>query len=531
MVLERPCITERKGETMAREKLYNGIELPEEWPPRGMSFDDRTPPPEPPYLAKDAVKGPLPVDVGRQLFVDDFLVESMDGLRREYPHPVKYAGNPVLKPETWLELNGSRNSTARPNGGGLWWDPAIGRFRLWYEAGWLNCVAYAESSDGIHFERVNIADGTNQIYPPDFRPDSWEVVPDFQRDNPYSRWLMYVHGPGGDERGLCFASDNGRYFFDRKLSGRAGDRSNFFWNPFRRKWVFSLRVWGRNVARAACYYETDDFFSGSDWPWDGERAIGGVVPWAKADDLDGIDPEFKCPAQLYALQAVAYESIMVGAFEIHRGPDNLSASRTGNPKITDIVFAYSRDGFHWTRPDRTPAIASERWGSGKWDTGYVQPLGNLFTISDEKLCFYYGAFAGDTTRLSTIGSNVPENGMYHNGAMGLAHLRRDGFCAITGDGTLETRVLEFTSGDRLYVNADCSQGSIEVEIEGGDRAKLENVDSTKICVCAAKPGVTKLRFKLSGGARLYSFWFSDSKGASRGYLGGGGRDYPGTKDL
>ncbi len=513
------------------EVLYNGIRLPAEWPPRDVALTDLSVPPSPPYLDPANIPAPIPVDVGRQLFVDDFLVESMDGLRREYPHPVKFGGNPVLKPETWLEINGTRNSTARPNGGGLWWDPCEKRFRLWYEAGWLNTVAYAESADGISFDRVDIADGTNQIYPPDFRPDSWEVIPDFQLENPYSRWVMYVHGPGGDERGLCFFSSDGRHFYDRWLSGAAGDRSNFFWNPFRRKWVFSLRSWLPRIGRATCYYETDDFASGCSWDWNRGQTTGGVVQWAKADELDGEDPEFKCPPQLYALNAVAYESIIVGAFEIHRGPDNYAAAQTGNPKITDIVFAYSRDGFHWTRPDRTPAIAAERWGSGKWDAGYVQPLGNLFVVRDEKLCFYYGAFAGDTSRLSLVGQNTPENGMYHNGAMGLAHLRRDGFCAVTGEGSLVTRDLSFAEGDRLFVNADCSAGEIEVSVVGGASRVLRGVDATRIEVLPAAPGKVKLAFRLSGGAKLYSFWFSDATGKSRGYLGGGGPDYGGVRDV
>jgi hypothetical protein len=59
------------GQAAGRETLYNGIVLPSPWPPR------RVPPafvPEtPPYLVS-----PPPVinfEIGRQLFVDDFLIE------------------------------------------------------------------------------------------------------------------------------------------------------------------------------------------------------------------------------------------------------------------------------------------------------------------------------------------------------------------------------------------------------------------------------------------------------------------------
>ena len=516
----------------AGEVLYNGIRLPEEWPPRTDAFAVSNAPAKPFYLEPANIPDPIPVDLGRQLFVDDFLIAEMKGIRREYPHPEKYAGNPVLKPETWLERNGTHNATARPNGGGLWWDPHLRTFRLWYEAGWLNAIAYATSSNGVDFTRPLVSNNCNQIYPADLRPDSWEVVPDYDVADPYSRWCLFLSGPGGDEPATLLDSKDGVWFGNRVLTGKCGDRSNFFYNPFRGKWVYSVRAWSHKAGRAVSYREVDGFPGKCDWRWD-KRTPGeseDLVAWARADVEDGIDPEFRCPAQLYALSAVAYESILVGAFEIHRGPDNSAAAQTGNPKITDIVFAYSRDGFHWTRPDRTPAIASSRWGSGKWDTGYVQPLGNLFVITDEKLRFFYGAFAGDTNRLDRIGHNCPDNGMYHNGAMGFASLRRDGFAALTGDGELLTRRLSFTQGDRLFVNADCSKGEIEVETDGGAKRTIRGTDSTKLEVMKVAPGTVRLRFRLRGGARLYSFWFSDKSGVSRGYLGGGGPDYPGLRD-
>lgn len=522
--------------SLAGERLYNGIVLPDEWPPRNEeAFLNSHEPPKPFYLEERNIPDPIPVDLGRQLFVDDFLVAEMKGLRREYPHPVKYAGNPVLKPETWLEENGTHNRTARPNGGGLWWDPHLKCYRLWYEAGWLNAIAYATSENGVDFVRPTIADGTNQIRPSDIRPDSWEVVPDYAAADPYSRWCLFLSSPGGDKPGMLLVAKDGKTFVNRVLTGTVGDRSNFFYNPFRRKWVYSIRAWtprgGTN--RGAAYYETDDFPGKCTWEWRPETPgeSRDLVAWARADDKDGVDPEFKCPPQLYALNAVAYESILLGAFEIHRGPDNLAASETGNPKITDIVFAYSRDGFHWTRPDRTPAIAPERWGSGKWDTGYVQPLGNLCTIHDERLRFYYGAFAGDTNRLSTIGRGLIDNGMYDNGAMGFATLRRDGFVAIAGDGELVTRRVSFAKGDRLFVNADCSKGELDVEVVGGAKRTLKGVDATKIEVLAAKPGTVRLKFRLRGGAKLYSFWFSDKRGRSGGYVAGGGPAYSGLRDV
>ncbi len=55
------------------ELLYNGIRLPKTWPPVGTNSTLHLPG-TPPYLA--ARPAVVKIDVGRQLFVDDFLIES-----------------------------------------------------------------------------------------------------------------------------------------------------------------------------------------------------------------------------------------------------------------------------------------------------------------------------------------------------------------------------------------------------------------------------------------------------------------------
>ena len=86
------------------------------------------------------------IDTGRQLFVDDVLVETMDGLVRRYHYPVKYSGNPVLKAETKFEIpEPPLNRVTLPKGGGLWWDAKANVFKLWYEVGWCGVIHYATS--------------------------------------------------------------------------------------------------------------------------------------------------------------------------------------------------------------------------------------------------------------------------------------------------------------------------------------------------------------------------------------------------
>ncbi|MFM7833972.1 MAG: hypothetical protein ACKPJD_19420, partial [Planctomycetaceae bacterium] len=134
-----------------------------------------------------------------------------------------------------------------------------------------------------------------------------------------------------------------------------------FHNPFRDVWCFSIKQGGRH-GRNRWYHESRDFMQGADW--------SKAVFWANADRLDEPDPQIGVPAQLYSLSAVAYESILLGMFQIHLGPDNTICDRGRFPKMTELKLGFSRDGFHWHRPDRRAFIAATRQ-EGDWDRAYL----------------------------------------------------------------------------------------------------------------------------------------------------------------
>ncbi len=527
IVVDRPW-NENQGQL-----LYNGIRLPEEWPPQ--EIDPRnTEPMRVPYL--ESPPAVIPIDVGRQLLVDDFLVQQTD-LKRTFHLPTKYEGNPILKPETELELNPKGTAIACPKSGGVWWDPDQQLFQMWYEAGWLNTICYATSRDGLHWDRPNldIEPGTNRVLPLDMRCDSWTVVRDFWTKDPKQKYKMYVRAPGAQGPGISIVSADGIHWTDRVQSGPTGDRSTMFYNPFRHKWVYSLRAGFRG--RSRCYWECDDFLAGARW-----MAADPVI-WAAVDRLDLPDPEIGVPAQLYNLDAVAYESLMLGMFEIHLGPPNGECAKVGLPKITELNFAYSRDGFHWDRPDRRAAIRAER--RDVWDRGYVQSLGNVCCVRGDRLWFYYSGFQGNPEKNTKPGPN----GMYDRGSTGLAFLRRDGFASMDAGpqpGTLTTRPIRFT-GSRLFVNLAAKQGELRAEVldEAGQPIEpftsancrpvtadstLEPVTWTGSDLATLRDRPVRLRFTLRNGS-LYSFWISrDASGRSDGYVAGGGPGFTGPTD-
>lgn len=76
------------------QTLNNGITLPKIWPPQYEEPTVRQEMPVPYLKNKPAV---LPINNGRQLFVDSFLISSTN-LRSIYHAPNFYKGNPVLEP-------------------------------------------------------------------------------------------------------------------------------------------------------------------------------------------------------------------------------------------------------------------------------------------------------------------------------------------------------------------------------------------------------------------------------------------------
>ena len=81
------------------EVLYNGIRLGTPWPPNNRYLSPE--PIDPPYLADPPAV--IPIDLGCQLLVDDFLIEE-SSLARTFHKARYHKGSPVLRPEMPWEL-------------------------------------------------------------------------------------------------------------------------------------------------------------------------------------------------------------------------------------------------------------------------------------------------------------------------------------------------------------------------------------------------------------------------------------------
>jgi hypothetical protein len=518
-----------------REVLYNGIELAQPWPPRRHSWS--TIPERAPYLASPP--GVINIDTGRQLFVDDFLIEE-SSLFREFHAAEYHARNPLLTPQEPWEVDDpyavmthtAPSPAAMVFSDGVFFDPADRLFKMWYMAGYQQHTALATSTDGIEWKRrdLHVVAGTNIVRK--HRRDSSTVWLDLNDRDAAARFKMAWTSMEGSPGLRLSTSPDGIHWTDRGTAGPAGDRSTCFFNPFRRRWCFSLRDDDPKLGRVRRYVESPSFI-GAKW------SRGDAVAWVAADTDDRAQRNGRA-AELYNVDAVAYESVMLGLFAVFHGEES------NREKSNDLVVAFSRDGFHWTRPQRGPFIGVSEH-PGEWNWANVQSAGGVCVVAGDRLHFYVSGRAG------VAGTSLPGRC-----STGLATLRRDGFASVTDawppnstrpvarfPGSLITRPLRF-SGAHCFVNAD-APGAVRVEvldlagrtIPGFSAGECQPVSGNHTRQAVRWNGAsleslanTVVRFKfVLDRARLFAFWVSPSaRGESRGYLAAGGPGYASTID-
>lgn len=514
--------------------IYNGIELPTQWPPQRNYSSEIRSGMNPFYLtSKPAV---VKVDVGRQLFVDNFLIAATT-LSRKFHYPEYHPSNPVLGPDQTWEKQGANGGFAAPFSDGVWYDETDGKFKMWYMAGGgtyatsgAGITCYAESSDGISWTKpsLNVVSGTNIVRRGSVR-DASSVWIDKQATDPSARYKMFeVSGGAGKWAYHYLTSFDGKAWRDNATpSGSIADRSTVYRNPFRDVWVWSMRHNVRVHSGDPYTVRARDYMEHKD-PVAGNKAAKADLknfwfgPWPNEQKHPVYNNNDGSPG-IYNQDAIAYESIMLGFFSVWQGPENDVCNRDGVIKRNQIMVGYSRDGYSWLREDMNPFLAVND-SPDAWNNGNLQSVVGSPLIVGDKLYFYLSG------RKLVNGSEVVTTG--------LATLRRDGFASMSGSGELQTEPMRF-AGEYLFVNADV-KGDLLVEIQDKNGKVLEGFsknDCIKVSGDNTKSAVTwknnktlkslagttvRVKFYLNDGD-LYAFWISDdATGESRGFTAGGG---------
>jgi hypothetical protein len=509
--------------------------------------------------------------MNRCLFLDDYHIDRMQDLEIRGHAARRYSGNPLfVKQFPW------EKTRLQLYGRDVLYNPERKLYQMFYLAqphgthypnvrvggamktGVVTLPAYAESRDGLHWERPlrkdvpfeNISE-TNLLdlnFGQSFEPS---VFWDEHESGPEKRYKAFVWDqryelprPGKLDyrraapslafpRGLIISQlirdESGKVIYEKPYDDFgimvAFSADGIHWkkhpdwvfrcysdtgqsalyDPDRGKYVAYGRFnqmkdspafyVGRNVARV----ESSDFIHWSE----PELVLAG----------DDQDPE---SFQINSMPVDRYEGLYIGVMEVDVRP----LPDPGRP----IQMAVSRDGRRWSRvANRCPMIEEPR--PGAWDSGdrmvygggatskaashgFVRPATGLFLHGDEVRMYYS----------NTSGPDV-------FGGVGLATWRRDGFVSLrSGDreGELLTRAFVPT-GPELHLNIDASQGEASVRVcdfqgrplEGwkinrpsepvrGDRVDTE-VRWTGSDFDQRVGKATTLRIRMRN-ADLYSFW-------------------------
>lgn len=511
--------------------LYNGIHLPEKWPPVRSSSSDLERGMSPFYLSdKPSV---IHISVGRQLFVDDFLIESTNLIRTFY-YPEYYSGNPILSPDKDWEKTGTKGAAfAAPFSDGIWYDETERKYKMWYMAGGgsyttsgAGVTCYAESTDGINWTKpiLSTVAGTN-IVDYNSERDASVIWLDKQESNTSRKYKMFlVARKDGKWRYHYKTSSDGKVWRASTQSEPVADRSAVYKNPFRNVWIYSMRhnvrVNDSKLVRARDYNEHTDPVIGtkkaeallsSFWfgPWPGEQ---------RHSEYPDIEPA------IYNLDATPYESIMLGFFSVWQGPENDVCASDNVIKRNQIMVGYSRDGYSWLREDMNPFHAVNSNSPEAWNQGNLQSVAGAPLIVGDKLYFYLsGRRLQGTQEITTTG---------------LAMLRRDGFVSMKGTGELRTPLLKF-DGSHFFVNLNVT-GEMRVELLDSDNKVIEGFSkdeckplkgnhvkakvewSGNTSLVSLKDKQIKVKFYVDNG-EIFAFWISPSiNGESMGYTAGGG---------
>ena len=399
---------------------------------------------------------PSPVlEIGnqKQLFIDDFVVASTQGVSRVL-HPLqRYSDNPVIVGDA----PGERWSVS-PNGRATLFDEESNEFKMWYMSSQIDPEAYggiqyrasyAVSQDGYHWTKPHLGlvewEGSreNNMLP---SGTSWmrraNVIKDDRDPDPNRRFKMtYVDIFDGQSAVTKAYSTDGIHWAlngDGKPWFRKPHNGNLLgWDPRVEEFIFYVRMPGSPnlVGRATSF----DF-----------------VTWSEAQTV--LQPNADEPHKHFkGLAAFLYEGVYLGWIWVFE--------KSGDDWVrADSELAFSRDGIQWKRPFPGRFILS-KGETGSWDSHLSIPVAPI--AHDGKLWTYYWGenIPYGAESLKRIQEGWVEAGQRKQRAVGLAQLRLDGFVSLkasTHDATITTRVLLPGQG-QLTVNANV-RGELRVSM-------------------------------------------------------------------
>ena len=394
----------------------------------------------------DANRGPLNIGNRRELFVDPYLIDRLDGasLKLHEPQP---AGTAIKYDRPW-EGRGCAYITVLEDDG---------VYRMYYRGSPGDCpevTCYAESADGIEWTKPDLGlfdvlgtRDNNVILTPEAAGDATHNFSPMLDRRPGVPESEQYKALGGSDRGGLIASADAVTW--RKLSEKpvitkgAFDSQNVcFWSQAEGLYLCYFRVFTQGV-RTVARTTSEDFRT---WSEPVEMDFGG----APMEHLytNGTTPYFRAPHIYVALPGRFWparkalgdeDAAALGVWEGSGGADDCS----------DPVLMTTRGG---SRYDRTFMESFVRPGleKGNWVSRANYPAQGIVPTGPFEMSIYVGRGMGQSSaRLERL------------------TLRTDGFSSLHsgyGGGEMLTRPFRFDGSELLVNYATSAAGSIRIEL-------------------------------------------------------------------
>lgn len=435
------------------------------------------------------------VDIGSrlELFVDDYLVDALAGdARRLLHHPVPQEVALVFD-RPWEGATSAYVTVFRDGE----------RVRLYYRGNGAGheTTCYAESRDGVHFERPNLglfefAGSTeNNIIWLGAGTHNFAPFLDTNPAAPPEQRYKALASAGPKASLVPFASPDGVHWSkiqeDPVITEGAFDSQNLaFFDEHRGQYAAFVRDF-RDGVRTIRYATSPDF-----------------IHWSTPEWLDYGDAP---PEHLYTNATVAYFRAphLFLAFPKRFVPGRTKDPQHPEPGLSDGVLMSSRDGVHWQR----------------WREAFLRPGPDPANWTERNMGFAWGLVPASETEIALYWW---EHYRHDDCRLRRGTVRTDGFVSVhagAAGGEMLTRPLVF-SGSRLVVNYSTSAvGALRFELcdeQGEPLPGLSLADSEVLfgdeiahevawreATCASVAGrPVRLRVRLRD-ADLYSIQFAD----------------------
>ena len=420
---------------------------------------------------------------GKQLFIDDYFIESLSGARRVLNRPRKLTVDEPLDipfDQPW------DSNFSQP--GRVVYDERTQLFRMYYRAwtGDKTFLCALESRDGLHWERPELGlvdfDGSTRNNITNASADHLVTILDPHEPDETRRWKQIDNKPSGssesgDPRWLARYSEDGYdwrlYTEDRhseqKMLFNFGSPAETFGgviNPDAPYVYYSQRGSNRRT-RVLGRRDSQDFLN-----WSGLRTVieqDLQDPPGTEFYSAGFDPVSRTDGGLHTLMLQTFLTDVTEPYDIAdaarywgRGESGSAAMPARVDGFVETQLAVSRDTVAWTRW-REPFIG--RGEAGAWDWGMVYADGPI--LHDKQLWFFY--MAGNLTHNGF--SAQPWQGPYstpNRRGKGVVVLRPDGYVSVEAEsyapGILTTHRFRQEQGGQIRVNVDAGAGELRYEL-------------------------------------------------------------------